>query len=98
MRRALGQVVGVDVDDVAADALGRGEGQREVLVPASYRIIIASSSIMMTSLIPAPARTRSRETMCNHFYAFAVFAMLDSAAAAVGQCSGYLMYLSTHLL
>ena len=53
---------------------------------------------MMTSLIPAPARIRSRETMCNHFYAFAVFAMLDSAAAAVGQCSGYLMYLSTHLL
>ena len=35
MRRALGQVVGVDVDDVAADALGRGERQREVLVPAS---------------------------------------------------------------
>ena len=35
VRRALGQVVGVDVDDVAPDALGRGEGQREVLVPAS---------------------------------------------------------------
>ena len=36
---------------------------------------------------PRPAHTRSGETVCNHFYAFALFAMLDSAAAAVGQCT-----------
>ena len=43
MRRPLGQVIGVDVDDVAADALGGGEGQGEVLV--STIIIITTDSM-----------------------------------------------------
>jgi hypothetical protein len=29
----LGEVIGVDIDYVAADRLGRGEGQGQVLVP-----------------------------------------------------------------
>ena len=37
VRRPLGQIVGVDVDNVAANTLGRGQGQGEVLVPAKYK-------------------------------------------------------------
>ena len=33
MRRALGEVIGVDIDYVAADGLGRGQGQGQVLMP-----------------------------------------------------------------
>ncbi len=32
MRLALGKIMSVDVDDVAADCLGGGEGQSQVLV------------------------------------------------------------------
>ena len=32
MRLALGQIVGVNIDDVTADGLGREEAEREVLV------------------------------------------------------------------
>ena len=33
VRRALGEVIGVDIDYVAADGLGRGQGQGQVLMP-----------------------------------------------------------------
>ena len=43
MGRALDKIIGVDVDDVAADALGGGEGQGEVLVSRIIIIITTDS-------------------------------------------------------
>ena len=45
--RALGQVVRVDVDDVAADGLGRGEGERQVLVhPVQREVLLVDRALV----------------------------------------------------
>ena len=57
---AFGEVVGVDVDDVAADRLGRIEGQRQVLVLRVQRQVLRVDR-------PLVDRVRAREV--HHFAA-----------------------------
>jgi hypothetical protein len=42
----LGEVIGVDIDYVAADRLGRGEGQGQVLVPKFDNYFLSNGVIL----------------------------------------------------